>query len=114
LVWGKILHNPWDTDNLAIVSNNGSFISIPQETLTIHETDSIYDHGYPIPIEISITIRLGETINVSLIMAADTFHHIRLPFLNYWRYHAHVSGRITLEGKDYTIDAVGMMELMRY
>ncbi len=114
LVWGKILHKPWDTDSLAIVSNNGSFIPVPQEALTIRETKRIYDHGYTIPMEISIIIRVGEKINVSLIMAADTFHHIRLPFLHYWRYHVHASGRIILDGKDYTIDALGIMELMRY
>lgn len=114
LVWGKILHKPWDTDDLAIVSSNGSFMSVPQDALTIRETARIYDHGYPIPMEISIIIRLGEKINVSLIMAADTFHHIRLPFLHYWRYHVHVSGSIILEGKDYTIDTMGIMEFMRY
>ena len=114
LVWGKILHKPWDIDTLAIVSNNGSFIPVPQEALTIRETTRIYDHGYPIPMEISIIIKIDEKINVSLIMAADTFHHIRLPFLHYWRYHVHVSGRIILDGKDHTIDTVGIMELMRY
>ena len=114
LVWGKILHKPWDTDVLAIVSNTGSFMSIPQETLTIRETAHIYDHGYNIPTEISIIIRQGEKINVSLIMAADNFHHIRLPFLHYWRYHVHVSGMIILEGKEHTIDNQGIMEFMRY
>jgi hypothetical protein len=114
LVWGKILHKPGDADDLAIVSNNGSFMSVPQESLTIRETARIYDHGYPIPMEISISINLDEKINVSLIMAADTFHHIRLPFLHYWRYHVHVSGSIILEGKGYTIDTMGIMEFMRY
>ncbi len=114
LVWGKILHKPWDTDALAIVSNNGSFMSVPQETLVIRETAQIYDHGHPIPTELSIIIRLGEKINVSLIIAADNFHHIRLPFLHYWRYHVHVSGRIILEGKEHTIDTGGIMEFMRY
>jgi len=114
LVWGKILHKPWDTDAFAIVSNNGSFIPVPQERLTIRETTQIFDHGYRIPTEISIIIRLGEKINVSLIMAADNFHSIRLPFLHYWRYHVHVSGRMILEGKEHIINTWGIMEFMRY
>lgn len=114
LVWGKILHKPGDTDVLAIVSNNGSFMPVPQETLTIHETAKIFDHGYHIPTKVSIIISLGEKINVSLIMAADNFHHIRLPFLHYWRYHVHVSGKVILEGNEHTIETVGIMEFMRY
>jgi hypothetical protein len=114
LVWGKILHSSWNTDTLAIVSKNGSFISIPQETLVIRESSHIFDHGHYIPTEIFIIIDQGWKMNVSLMMSADNFHHIRLPFLNYWRYHVHVSGRITLEGKEHTINTQGMMELMLY
>ena len=115
-VWGKIFHSQLDTDTLGIVSNKGKYMSIPQTTLLIVENSHIIDHGHRIPTEVSISFHgsAEDAIKGSLVMTATGFHHIRLPFLFYWRYHVLVNGTLTLNGIVYEIGEVGMMELMLY
>lgn len=115
-VWGKIFHTQHDTDTLAILSTEGYYISIPQPQLLINETSYVFDHGHRIPTEISISFRseTEDEIEGSLVMTSKDFHHIRLPFLFYWRYHAQVQGTISMNGVTYEIEKEGMMELMLY
>lgn len=113
IVWGKIYHNRWNNDTFAVISKNGKYISIPQEDISIKEKSFIYSHGRFIPTEVNFSFNISD-VKGFLNMRAKDFHHIRLPFLWYWRYHVITTGRIRIGENEIMINEMEMMELMIY
>ncbi|KAA0001664.1 MAG: hypothetical protein FE048_05085 [Thermoplasmata archaeon] len=114
IVWGKIFHTRWHNDTFAVISKKGKYISIPQKDITIKEYSYIYDHGRFIPTKVNFSFNTSNEMEGFLHMKAEDFHHIRLPFLWYWRYHVIVKGRVKIGKDEMEINKREMMELMIY
>lgn len=114
IVWGNIFHTRWHNDTFAIISNDGRYFSIPQEKIVLREDSYTYDHGRFIPTEVYFSFNISDEIRGFLHMKAEDFHHIRLPFLRYWRYHVIVEGKVKIGKDEKEIKNRDMMELMTY
>lgn len=109
------MHSMRDADVFAILSENGSYIAISPGSMEIKFSSYIYDHSRKIPTEVFISINDDKNaIFAELHITSIDFHHIRLPFLRYWRYHVRVEGKIRTEEGDKDIDEIDIMEQMLY
>lgn len=114
IVWGYLMHSVWDTDAFAILSENGGYTAISPGSVKITVSSYIYDHGM-IPTGVFISINDSKNgIFAEMNVTALNFHHIRLPFLRYWRYHVRVEGKVATPFHKEKIDEVGIMERMLY
>ncbi|MEA2054844.1 MAG: hypothetical protein U9O96_07070 [Candidatus Thermoplasmatota archaeon] len=115
LVWGDIMHNRRYSDIFAILSENGSYMAVLPESIEMRFYSYIYDHGRKIPTESFISIDdTKNSIFVELHMTTIDFHHIRLPFIHYWRYHVKVEGIIRTAFREEIVDEICIMERMLY
>ncbi len=114
IVWGNIFHTRWHNDTFAIMSKDGRYFSIPQEKIVLREDSYICDHGRFIPTEVYFSFNITNEIRGFLYMKAEDFHHIRLPFLWYWRYHVIVEGKVKIGKDEKEIKNRDMVELMIY
>lgn len=115
IVWGYIMHGMRNADVFAILSENGSYIAISPGSMEIKFSSYIYDHGRKIPTEVFISINdTKNAIFAELHVTSIGFHHIRLPFLRYWRYHVRTEGKIRIGECDEDIDEIDIMERMLY
>lgn len=114
IVWGNMLHTRWRNSTFAVMSREGKYYSLPQKNISIREASYIRANGRRIPTEVSFSFHASDEIHGFLHMTAVDFHHIRLPFLRYWRYHVLVEGTISIEGVEQNIKKWDMMELMMY
>jgi hypothetical protein len=114
IVWGNIFHTRWHNSTFAVLSMNGSYYSIPQTNISLREASYITDNRRRIPTEVYFAFNASDEVHGRLHMKAVDFHHIRLPFLRYWRYHVLVEGTIYIGAAEHDISKWDMMELMMY
>ncbi len=104
------------SENPFIVINkkDGEYINIPRNSIKLITTDMQFNNGRFIPNSFRLLVDY-EDIHLSIDMDVLGTHHFRrFGFINYWRYHLHCSGHITIEGQTETIDEYNMAELLRF
>ena len=70
-------------------------------------------HGRIITKILSFKIE-NDWLKVDVRMETVNVHHVKLPFVNYWRYHLRIVGTITYNQVREEIDTVELSELMRF
>ena len=114
IVWGYLMHSIWDAGTFAILSEDGRYMAVSLGSTKITFSSYVYNHGI-IPTEVFVSINDSENgISARLHMTAVDFHHIRLPFLHYWRYHVKIEGEISTLSHNKKVDEIGIMERMLY
>lgn len=86
---------------------------IPSDKVHLLVTKYTVDHGRVIPIKFLLQVS-SDQVRVNLSIETLNVHFIKLPFLNYWRYHLHVTGTITVGSVAENIDTIRISELLRF
>ena len=114
IVWGYLMHNILDADSFVILSEDGSYTAVSPDSTEMKFSSYTYDMGW-IPTEVFISINDSKNgIFANLHITTLDFHHIRLPFLRYWRYHVRVEGEVITPSHREKIDETDIMERMIY
>ncbi|MBC7081206.1 MAG: hypothetical protein H5T44_03035 [Thermoplasmatales archaeon] len=106
IVWGKIIGK----EEFIILSNESFFLL---KNVSIYMGNYTFDHGKIIPTSFNIHGK-SKNIEVSLNFDACSIHYIKLPFINYWRYHVFVSGKVCIDGFEKEIRSFEIIEYMDF
>lgn len=103
-----------ETPFLVINKKNDGYLNIPLEHIQIDQSDIRIDNGKLIPESFELHVDY-ENISLHVHMQVfDTHHFRRLGIINYWRFHIHCQGYITIHGITETINEYNMAELLRF
>ncbi|MBC7128105.1 MAG: hypothetical protein H5T45_00020 [Thermoplasmatales archaeon] len=106
IVWGKIIGK----EDFIIFSNESFFLI---DNISISMDEYIFDHGRIIPTSFYIYGK-NSNVEISLNFKTKSIHYIKLPFINYWRYHVAVTGKVFIDGFEKEINSFEIMEYMKF
>ena len=99
---------------IVINKKDGEYISIPSNSIKLVPNDLRFSNGKIIPNSFTLQINY-KNIHLNVNMEVTGLHHFRrFGFINYWRYHMHCSGYITIDGQTEIINENTMAEFLRF
>ncbi|MFO8077740.1 MAG: hypothetical protein R6U21_03760 [Thermoplasmatota archaeon] len=115
ITWSNIMTTWFFGKPLLVVNQeNNGYYNIPTEALNIAVTSIQFKNGFIIPYGFIITAQT-ETIDIDLIITVkSTDYSSVLGIINYWRYHIHTSGSITVDHHTEEIDDHDIAEFIRF
>jgi len=114
ITWAKVMKNRFTGEVIAVLNQkdmNPLLINPDEVTLLINEY--MFTHGRLIPKNYSLKIE-NERLLVDVRMETLNIHYIKLPLMNYWRYHIRVKGIISLDQISEEVNTVKISELMKF
>lgn len=114
LSWVKIFNRGFTSKIIAVLNQKDmSPIMLDSDDVELSVDKYMFDHGKLIPKILSLKIE-DEWLKVDVRMEIVNVHHVKLLFVNYWRYHLRIVGTITYNQVREEIDTVELSELMRF
>ncbi len=115
LTWSTIMTTWFLGKPLLVINNdNDGYYNVPNDALKIAVTSIQFKNGFIIPYSFIITAQT-ETIDINLkITVRSTDYSSVLGIINYWRYHIHASGNITVNDNTEEIDDHNIAEFIRF
>ena len=114
ITWANIMENRFNAESIVVLNQkNGKPIEIDPEDVKITVVEYTFSHGKRIPKKFTLEIE-NERLHVDVSIETLNTNHVKLPLLNYWRYHLRIVGTITLDSVTENIDNIGLSELMRF
>ena len=94
-------------------TKNEKPVLIDQNDVSVSISKYLFSHGKLIPKTFTIQIN-SDQIQAEVNLEAVNQHHVKLPFLNYWRCHLTITGNITYNGVTENVDRIVISEVMRF
>ena len=114
ITWVKIMNRCFNSEIIAVLNQKDmNPIKLDSDDVKLSIEKYMFDHGRFIPKIISLQIK-NEWLHVDVKMETLNVHHVKLPLVNYWRYHLRIVGTITLDYVSEEIDIVEISELMKF
>ncbi len=115
ITWADVKMTRISEDPFIVINKkDGGYISIPTNSIKLVPTDLRFSNGKFIPNSFSLIVD-HEDVQINIDMEVLGTHHFRkFGFINYWRYHMHCFGHITIDGITETIDENNMAEFLRF
>lgn len=114
ITWVYIMNNPFNVETISVLNQkNGKPVEIDPEDVKITVTEYALSNRKRIPKKITLEIE-NERLLVNISMETLNTNHVKLPLLNYWRYHLRIVGTITLDSVTENIDNISLSEFMRF
>jgi hypothetical protein len=114
ITWANIMKNRFNAESIVVLNQkNGKPIEIDPEDVKITIIEYIFSHRERIPKKFTLEIE-NDRLHVNVDIETLNTNHVKLPLLNYWRYHLRIVGTITLDSVTEYIDNIGISELMRF
>jgi len=114
VTWAYIIKNRFNTESIVVLNQkNKDPIEIDPEDVKITALEYTFSHGKRIPKKFILEIE-NKRLQVDVSIETLNTNHVRLPFLNYWRYHLRNIGTIKLDSVTENINNIGLSELMRF
>jgi predicted secreted hydrolase len=112
LIFSQSMKNPTNEEIfLAVLSTpNGNYTSLHRQNITLTHTTYTRNHGQQIPTESTLTIDEGPT-KVQLHIHVLSIDYRTLLFIQYWRFHVHVTGTLTYQNTTEPVDEIQIMEI---
>jgi hypothetical protein len=115
MIWANILTTFFINRPILVINKkDGGYQNINPEAIEFTASNFIFHDGLIIPSYFTLTA-YDDDVLLQIGMEVLGIHHDRIMgFANYWRYHVHCTGSITI-GNDYeTIDTIQMAEFIRF
>jgi predicted secreted hydrolase len=114
VTWAYIVKDRFNVESIGVLNQkNEKPIEINPEDVKITVTEYAVSNRRRIPKKVTLEIE-NERLHVDISMETLNTNHVRLPILNYWRYHLRIFGTITLDSVTENIDNIGISEFMRF
>ena len=113
LTWAQLIKNQGKISKLVVLNQNSSYYSFHPDNITITIDSTQKDHNKIVPKDWSIYAK-EKQLTVEAHLKTINYHHIKVPSVNYWRYHQHITGNITMNKKTYPIDTIEISEYLRF
>ncbi|UCD14670.1 MAG: hypothetical protein JSW60_04410, partial [Thermoplasmatales archaeon] len=114
VTWVKIMNTRFTGEMLGVLNHKDmNPIMLDPDDVKLSIDKYMFDHGRFIPKIFSLQIE-NDWLYVDVKMETLNVHHVKLPLVNYWRYHVRIVGTITLNQVSEEIDSVEISELMKF
>ena len=114
ITWANVMKNRFNTEHIIVLNQKDKKpIEIDPEDVEIVIVEYTWSFGKKIPKRITLNIE-NDRLHADVIMETVNINHVKLPLLNYWRYHLRIVGTITLDSVTEKIDTIAISELMRF
>lgn len=115
MTWSTIYKTRFMSNPILVINKNfGEHINIHPDNIEFDVTELNYQNGRFIPFSITISAHQDD-IYLYVNMEVLKIHHVRVySFLNYWRYHIHCTGFISIGDSRDNLDNIYIAELIRF
>jgi hypothetical protein len=113
VTWARIWKRFGGEEKLLVLNKNDKYISINPKDINFTIEKQIKDHGKIIPYNYSINVN-NDILKLKLKIETLNLDYLRLPTINYWRYHIKCTGEIEVDSKLRKINHIDMSELLRF
>ena len=115
LTWATIFETWYKRNPLLVINkDNNGFFDIPAEQIDFSVTKIKFQDGMLIPFGFTLSAYSSQC-NISLsVEIIHSDHSTVLRLINYWRYHIHTTGTITIKDYTETINEYNIAEFIRF
>jgi hypothetical protein len=115
MTWSTIYKTRfWGNPIIVINENYDGYINIHPDNIKFKAKEINYRNGRFIPLSFIMTAQQDD-ITIDINMEVLEVHHVRIyAILNYWRYHIHCSGSISIGDSTDYLDDIFIAELIRF
>lgn len=113
ITWANVMKNRGKEEHIVVVNREQKYILIDPEDIRFTVETQVKVHGKLIPERFYLTVENND-VKLNVNMEALNVHYIRIPMLNYWRYHLKTRGEIQIDGLFQKIDTLDISELLRF
>jgi predicted secreted hydrolase len=113
ITWAKVMSRIGADQPIVVINKDDSYISIDPSNIQFNIEKKIKKNKKIIPEIFNINVD-NDYVNLSVKCIMDSVHNIHIPSLNYWRYHIHYLGEMTIDSKTINIDLIDISELLRF
>ena len=113
ITWANVMSRKGINQPIVVINKNDSYISIDPDNIRFSVEKVIKRDRKLIPEIFTIKVE-DDNINLSVKSVMNSVQNIHLPALNYWRYHIHYHGEITIDSKTTNLDLIDISELLTF
>lgn len=115
LIWAQIFERWYKETPLLVVNENyNGYFNIPAKNIDLSITQTEFKNGMIIPYGFNLSAH-SETYDLSLNISVINSDYITIiGLINYWRYHIHVIGTLSINNYKESIDDYNIAEFIRF
>jgi len=113
ITWANVMSRKGIDQPIVVINKEDTYISVDPCNIKFIVEKEIKNNGNIIPEIFNICINT-DNVNLSVKSQMNNIHNIHFPALNYWRYHIHYLGELTIDSKTINIDLIDISELLRF
>lgn len=113
ITWANVMSRNGINQPIIVINKEDSYFSIDPSNIQFIVEKDIKNNGKTIPEVFNIYAKT-DNVNLAVESHMENIHNIHIPPINYWRYHIHYLGELTLNSKTYNIDLIDISELLRF
>jgi predicted secreted hydrolase len=115
MTWSTIFTTRVTKIPVMVINEDGEgYRNIPSEYIEFDPDKFAFENGRFIPYEFDLSVNYDD-IMLDVTMDVLAIHHVRIfGIVNYWRYHLHCTGSITINGVEEPIDRLQIAECIRF
>jgi hypothetical protein len=98
-----------------VINEDGKgYRNVPSDNIVFDPDNFAFENGRFIPYEFDLSATDND-MSLDVTMEVLAIHHVRIfGVVNYWRYHLHCIGSITVNGVEEPIDRLQIAECIRF
>ena len=113
ITWARVMKRFGNEEKLLVLNKEDEFINISPKDINFTIEKQVKEHGKLIPYATSIIVD-NDTLKLKLKMETLNLDYLRMPTINYWRYHLKYTGEIKVDSKVKKIDHIDIAEFLRF
>ena len=113
VTWARVMRNRNNVENIVVLNRDDKFLSIDPRYIQITTENLVKSHRKIIPTKFCLKVDC-DSLHLNAKMEPINFHHIKIPTVNYWRYHVYNTGEIKTESCSKKINCVEFVEYLKF
>jgi len=113
VTWANVTSRRGVNQPIVVINKDDSYFSVMPDNIKFSIEKTIVTKNKKIPEIFSISVNY-DNINLKVKSQMKNIHNIHIPTLNYWRYHIHYLGELTIDSKTINIDLMDISELLTF
>jgi hypothetical protein len=113
ITWARVLKSRSNEEIIVMVTREDEYVKIDPLQVSFTVEQELQDHGKRIPEVCSLNVA-ADQVHAAVRLAALNIHHIKMPTLNYWRYHLHCTGSVNIGAHEQQVDTVEIAEILKF
>jgi hypothetical protein len=113
ITWANVMSRKGIDQPIVVINKDDTYISVDPCNIKLTVEKEIENNRKKIPEVFNIYVNTDD-IYLSVKSQMKNIHNIHIPSLNYWRYHIHYSGKLSIDSETTNIDLIDISELLKF